>query len=373
MPALPSAFIQAAVSFAMNSLPRGKSSEIHPMNLERVGPLFFLPETVRRLGSNPAEILAEAGLGPAALDHPDKTIPYAAMGILLETAARQTRCPHFGLELGCGVGLSSLGLVGQMMRHAPTVGTALRDFSANHHRSSRGGVVYLLLGKDHGCWGYAIYHPGMIGSRHVYDAAAMIGLNILRELAGGKQIGSIDLLLSHSEPKDMTPYRRSLKIRFSFDCDQTAFLLPRTMVDQPVEGADPTICKELQNSVNSLSAAGELDVVSALRRTLRIALIGGNVSAVAISAQMGMNRRTLQRRLEAEGTNFQLILDETRYEFAMQLLAHTKLSVAEISLIVGYSEASVLTRGFTQWTGMTPSRWRSNLNGLTFKRKGPSL
>jgi AraC-like DNA-binding protein len=343
------------------------------MHLERVGPLFFLPETVRRLGSNPAEILAEAGLGPAALDHPDNIIPYAAMGLLLEEAAKRTRCPHIGLELGRGIGLSSLGLVGQMMRHAPTVGTALRDFSANHHRTSRGGVVYLLLGEDHGCWGYAVYHPGLKGSCHVYDAAAMIGLNILRELTGSEQIGSIELLLSHSEPKDLTPYRQSFNLRFSFDCDQTAFLLPRRMIDQPLEGADPKIRKELQMGVMALSPAGELDVASALRRMLRIALIEGDVSAVAISAQMGMNRRTLQRRLEAEGLNFQLILDETRFEFAMQLLAHTKLSIAEISLIVGYAEASVLTRGFSQWTGMTPSQWRSNLNELTLKQEGASL
>jgi AraC-like DNA-binding protein len=141
------------------------------------------------------------------------------------------------------------------------------------------------------------------------------------------------------------------------------------MIDQPEPGADPTIRKELQSSVKALTAVGELDVVSALRRTLRIALIEGNVSAIAVSAQMRMNRRTLQRRLEAEGLNFQRILDETRYEFATQLLSHTKLSIAEISLIVGYAEASVLTRGFSQWSGMTPSQWRTNLNELTFKRE----
>jgi AraC-like DNA-binding protein len=42
-------------------------------------------------------------------------------------------------------------------------------------------------------------------------------------------------------------------------------------------------------------------------------------------------------------------------------------------LIVGYAEASVLTRGFSQWTGMTPSQWRSNLNELTLKQEGASL
>lgn len=194
--------------------------------LQRVGPLFFLPATVRRLGSDPAEVLAEAGLDPAALDHPDNTIPYSTMGLLLEKAANKTRCPHFGLELGGGIGLPSLGLVGQMMRHAPTVGTALRDFSANQHRNAQGGVVYFRLKEDYGCWGYAVYHPGMKGSNHLYDAAAMIGFNILCELAGNEQLSSTELLLSHSEPKDMTPYRRSLKLRLSFDRDQTAFLLP---------------------------------------------------------------------------------------------------------------------------------------------------
>ena len=44
-----------------------------------------------------------------------------------------------------------------------------------------------------------------------------------------------------------------------------------------------------------------------------------------------MHRRTLNRRLEAQGTTFQKVLDEVRLEAARQLLDVTKLPLTEIA------------------------------------------
>jgi hypothetical protein len=151
-------------------------------NLQLVGPLSSVPELLRRFGINPAEVLAAAGLSAKALDNPEATIPYAAAGLLLELAADQTRCPHFGLEVGKEIRTTSLGLVGQLMRNAPTLGVALQDFAAHQHRNAHGSVAYLLPNKQHVFWGYAVYHPHIRGYQLICDCAAMGGFNIVREL-----------------------------------------------------------------------------------------------------------------------------------------------------------------------------------------------
>ena len=328
-------------------------------DLHRVGSLCFVPSTVERLGFDAAEVLASAGLEPTALANPDGTIPYAKVGPLLQFASELTCCPHFGLEVAKGRGLSALGPLGDLMRHAQTLGEALNDIAQLYHRNSRGALVYFLPVDDHAYLGYAIYRLGIEGSQHIYDVAMLTGVNILAELIGREHLTSVEVLLARSKPKDPSVYRRFMGLSPSFDADQSALILPRKLLDQPLAYADPEKRREWQQCVQALWTAGDDDIITQARRATRIALLAGKVSATEICAELGMTQRTMQRRLDAEGLSFQRILDETRYEVCRQLLTLTRLGVAEVSLIVGFSDASVLTRRFTEWSGMTPSDWRS--------------
>jgi AraC-like DNA-binding protein len=98
--------------------------------------------------------------------------------------------------------------------------------------------------------------------------------------------------------------------------------------------------------------------VTRLRRALRVAVLGGPIAADKICRELQVSRRRLHGRLEGQGLSYQKVVDETRRDFARQLLAHTRLGVGEVGLLVGYSSPSVFTRAFIRWTGMKPSEWR---------------
>jgi AraC-like DNA-binding protein len=331
-----------------------------PGNLQRVGVLACIPDLLRNFGVSPPEVLAAAGASAQALDNPDATIPYSVVGRLMDVSARKTRCPHFGLELGKRIQTASLGLVGDLMRNASTLGRALRDFADHHHRRAHGSVVYLLTDKHTAFFGYAVYQPNIPGNQLICDCVAMGGFNIVRELAGPGHEKSIEVLFSRSEPRDLTPYHRAFGVKLRFDAGQTAILLPELLLDHPVAGADAALRKVLEKQVAAIWSAGGMDIVTRLRQVLRIALISGQLSTDQICVQMGTSRRTLHRRLGHCGYKFQEILDETRCEFAEQLLSNTRLDIAEIATIVGYADPSVLTRSFVRWTGVPPREWRLN-------------
>lgn len=338
------------------------SDSISSVNLQRVGPLSSIPGLLRRFGANPMEVLAAAGLSAAALDDPEATIPYSAAGLLLEAAAGKTRCPHFGLEAGKQIRTTSLGLIGELMRNAPTLGVALHDFVTNQHRNAHGSVAYLLEDKHNVLWGDAVYHPHIHGYHLICDFAAMQGFELVCELAGADHKHTIEVLFSRSDPQDLEPYYRAFGVKLRFNAEQTALLLPRPLLDHPVMGADASLRSILEKRVSTLWSAGGLDIVTELRRILRVALIGGQVSVNQISGRMGMSRRTLYRRLDACGLHFREVLEETRCEFAQQLLANTQLSISAIATIVGYADPSILTRGFVRWTGLPPSKWRLHID-----------
>ena len=72
-----------------------------------------------------------------------------------------------------------------------------------------------------------------------------------------------------------------------------------------------------------------------------------------------MSSRTLQRKLGAEGTQYQTVLNEVRLELAMYYLENTSLSLDQIAHELGYVESRSFYRSFKQWTGRTAGSYRT--------------
>jgi AraC-like DNA-binding protein len=80
----------------------------------------------------------------------------------------------------------------------------------------------------------------------------------------------------------------------------------------------------------------------------------GDIGIDAISAKIGISRWTLSRRLKAEGTTFEKILDELRHKLALDYLRGKKVSVNQTAYLVGFSEPAAFSRAFKRWTGTSP-------------------
>ena len=80
-----------------------------------------------------------------------------------------------------------------------------------------------------------------------------------------------------------------------------------------------------------------------------------------VAKAMGVSPRSLQRRLMEQGTTFSRILDRSKRQRAMQLLVKEDLSMSEIALMLGYSDASNFGRAVRKWTGQSPKQWRESL------------
>ena len=334
-----------------------------PENLQRIGFLAVVPELLRRDNVDPGEVLASVGLGADGLDDPEGMISYATMGRLLRACAERTACPHFGLRVGERAGAMSLGLISEMMRNAPSLGAALRDLVIHQHRHARGAIVFLLDQGEDVLFGYAIYQADVEGARQIFDGAAAIGLSIVRNAIGATDGEAPRVLLSRPRPPDVDPYRQVFRARISFDQEATGVLIPRAWLDRPVAGADPERRARLIREVDGYWQAGDYDVVTVIRRAIAEGLLTGEINGEAIANRLGFSRRTLHRRLDAQGVSFQSLLNETRFEFGKQLLANTRLGVSHISLVLRYADPSVFTRAFARWSGLSPSGWR-NLHGI---------
>ncbi|GJJ01677.1 AraC family transcriptional regulator [Duganella rhizosphaerae] len=106
-------------------------------------------------------------------------------------------------------------------------------------------------------------------------------------------------------------------------------------------------------------------MVERVRGTLLEALPAGEVSMQAVCRKLAVSSRTLQRRLQEEGTTFQQTLDALRDSLAHHYLRNTAMSSAEISFLLGFEDANSFARAFQAWTGKTPHVARADMMAST--------
>ena len=66
------------------------------------------------------------------------------------------------------------------------------------------------------------------------------------------------------------------------------------------------------------------------------------------------------RKVKEEGVTFRSLLNEVRFDVARGLLEGTGLSVTQIGLWLGYSEAAAFAHAFRRWAGMGAQEWRAS-------------
>lgn len=342
----------------------GDSPQKQPVNegYLRVGPLVEIPQVLRELEGDPTEVIGSVGLDLDLFGDPENTISFAAMGRLLKQCAMRARCPHFGLLVGQRMGPASLGIIGQLLQHLPDVGSALRGLILNLHLHDRGAVPVLSVEQGRAMLCYAIFQQGVEGTDQIYDGAIAIIFNIMRALCGPAWLPT-EVLFSHRRPGDIGPYRRFFSAPLRFDMEQTGLTFPATWLDHPLPGADPDRQHQLEQQIAALENLDSGDLTGQLRRTLRILLVTHRSSLEQVAQLFSMRGRTLNRRLRAQGTTFQKLVDEIRYEIARQLLENTRLSIGQIAVILDYGDAPSFTRAFRRWSGTAPAAWRAQSGG----------
>ncbi len=100
------------------------------------------------------------------------------------------------------------------------------------------------------------------------------------------------------------------------------------------------------------------DIAAELKRKLADLMARGEANADAACRALKLSRRTLQRRLKAEKTSFQKVLQEVRAVLAVNYLSDARLKSLEIAMLLGYSNISTFTTAFKSWYDLPPAEYR---------------
>ncbi|WP_286537538.1 AraC family transcriptional regulator [Variovorax sp. J31P179] len=331
-----------------------------------------MPVVLRQKGIEPARVLAELGLAPDTFDHPDGRLSYRKGGQLLLHCAERTGCPHFGLLAGQHADPSSLGMLGELIQRSRTVDAALNSLIAHLHLQTRGGVPTHAVEGMHASFGYAIYLRDMPGTAQAYDLVAAFEFNILRALCGPRW-SPVEVSFAHGRPADLGPYRHLFGCRLVFDADRTELRFDRHWLAQAPLASDAERHRQLQREVLAQESVAPEVLVHHISATLRRMVANGRASESLLCDLLSIPRRTLHRKLAAQGTSVRALLEEVRYEYARQLLLDTDLSTARVAAALDYADASTFNRAFRRWTDTTPAAWRERAVARSANAEAPQL
>lgn len=330
-----------------------------PSDEIRIGPAIPVGELLAEFGVDPGPVLARAGFDASLLKDPDSRVGFDVIGRLMNDAVATTGCAHFGLLVGQRFSPATIGPVFLLMKHSRTVRDALRDLVLRLHVHDRGGAPSVLLtGSGEVSLVYGIYHRGDYNLAPIYDAALAIVHAFMRELCGPRW-KPLRVTFPYRRPANVAPYRRLFGAPIAFDAEQASIVMSERWLDAPIPGADPAVHAAFAQLIREKEAAESLPFSHRVRRVLRSMVLAGDASADQVAFVFATSRRSLHRALAADGTSLQLLINETRFEVARQLLSESDMPAGDIAAALHYSDASAFSRAFKEWSGTSPREWRN--------------
>ena len=87
-------------------------------------------------------------------------------------------------------------------------------------------------------------------------------------------------------------------------------------------------------------------------------LSSGNCLIERVAKHLGVDRRTVHRRLAREGTSFSTLLDAVRTETVTRFIENRDRPLYVVSEMSGFSAQSAFSRWFRSRFGSNVSAWR---------------
>lgn len=319
-----------------------------------------LPPILESFGVACEPILKSAKLSRADLEDPMRSAPFADLDRLIGMCVRETECAHFGMLMGQHVDIQTFGVAGRVARNAPSVGGALNDLAAYFVLHDNGGSINVSIHEGSVTLSYGVHVTGMRNGDQIYDMAVAAMVNVLRQLCGPTWRPDA-VLLPRRRPANIRPYRDYFMAPLRFDSILAAIVFPEQCLTRPIKDADPLLRTLLADNAATAIARRDPVMHGDVRKAIRLLLLTRQCSRAEVARRLGLHERALGRRLQASGTTFQRLLDDTREEIARQLLCDTDIPAARVATALGYRDATVFTRAFARWTGHTPSEFRAQL------------
>jgi AraC-like DNA-binding protein len=293
--------------------------------------------------------------------------PLSTLNNAWASAEDITQDPIIGLRVGEKIHPGDYGLLGQIMMNCNNLGEALGNILSVEFIINNLFISKVIIEN-----GFAVnriycqqYEAESI--RHIIeqDISALINIGtFIMNKDYGDHNRPKEIHFRHKPAGDIAEYERILKTKVLFEQEYNQAIYPLEILESPVYSPNPRVAALLNEELQQLLHDVENKDTITLRlwRYFQSHENTAQLDIENIAQQFNITQRTLQRRLQQEGTSFQDELKFFRTQQAKQLLNSKALSISEIAFEMGFNDNSAFHKAFKRWTNLTPKEYQASIS-----------
>lgn len=336
--------------------------------LVRSAALTHFADVASQCGLDARRLLAEVGLPARCLADPDLKVPAREVGRLLERAAALSGEPAFGVRMAEQRRLSNLGPLALLLRDEPTLREALEALVRHLHLHNEALTLHVeqvgsLVALHTELW----TSPGEPQAQAT-ELVVAVTFRVLGIFMGAGWRPRL-VCFSHAGPQrgpgaarpggsPTAAHRRVFGTAVEFGHQFSGIVCDAGDLDAPNPAADAVMSRYSRRLL-----AQDLEVASSrasmsdrVRQLIVMLLPHGHCRVETVARHLGVDRRTVARRLLDEDTSFSELLDGVRADLVARYLdeAGAPRALAELAPLLGFSAHSAFTRWHRERFGIAP-------------------
>jgi AraC-like DNA-binding protein len=310
-------------------------------------------------GVDLAPLLAKAGLTAAQIEDRESRFAAQSQVKLLQLAADALRDDLLGFHLARDAELREVGLLYYVLASSNMLGESLQR-AERYSALNNEGITLRIRGERATTMAFQYVGIERQSDRHQIEYLLTAVIRICRQLTN-RDLRPRRVRVLHRRSGRVPELNAFLGCDVEFGSHVDEIVFSENVAELPVVSGDPYLnsllvkyCEEALAERAAARGTFRGDVENAIA----LFLPHGKAHVGDVAARLGMSRRTLTRRLAAEGLTFAEILADLRVALAKRELRDRSLTISQVAWLLGYREVSAFTHAFKRWTGKTPREVR---------------
>ena len=323
--------------------------------------LSGISKVVSDSGTSINDFYGQFNLSPSIENEIDRLVPFETFAQILQKLQHLPTTTHPIFQLAKIQSQRATSPFIDLVLNSPNIEVALQI--GRRFRYTFSEITYWdwSVENDYAVIQRRSFAPLTISDRaHSLYAIAVVYL-MLKKIVG-ENFRLKRLFLVQAEDNYKAEFDKFFQCPVSFSQDFDGYILGVNTLYEPNKNFDQvryqSLLKALAN--HKVIFPGNQAFSTSVKGLILQMLSTGTCTLEAVANVMEMHPRALQKRLAKEALTFKAVLHEVRMNIAKRLLVQKEVPLTQISLMLGYSEASAFSRAFHKSEKCSPKKWRQN-------------
>ena len=315
----------------------------------------ILYQLLQRNGLDADALYIECGLDPLKLDESRARYPLERSRALWLLAHERIKDPCWGLAAGEVWRPTDFHALGCAFLASRTLESALIRMERYYRIVIQDVALQVTADQDRYSITYAPPSPEA-DIPPLQDTRWSVILRMCRE-AYGPDLPLREVQLTH--PWQACGYEQYFGCPVRYESDRSGLTFPVEAMRRPLRTMNQEMARASDRILSDFDRClADTSITGRVRRAVLDALPSGKPSATSVARGLALSPRTLQRKLQEEGTTFQEVSDAVRKDLAQQYVQSGEYDLGTVTYLTGFATLSAFSRAYKIWTGRTPSEDR---------------